>query len=306
MKVSRILIAACVILGVVAGVWMVLRARIDDTELLTAGDVREGDVTTQDGVRLHYWFYDRGTSTVVLKLHGGPGGTSAASRAYFGATLADAFGSVLYFDQRGCGASERDVDAATFTFARAVHDIDDVRSAVIPGHPVVVDGGSFGAMLAVAYGAESGDNVVGYILTSPAMDMRGQSPGYAQFTQEQLATNASDTNVADAAIAPYVHENDPAWDSSNQQDIAAMWSANEHFDTMTVLPLLTRIADKPVLVVSGDSDPLVTPEEVDAMRLYLPHATFVEVPHAGHNFAIAHADEYLSALRAFFATLPKQ
>lgn len=304
LQLGRIVTYSCIALIIGVGIFLAVRAahRVSDSVIAlpsVVDGIREGDVVTTDGVRLHYWLYDRGTDVVTIKLHGGPGGNSAASRAYFGETFADTFGSVLYFDQRGCGASQREVDSSTFTFDRAVKDVQELRAAVIPDHKVVLDGGSFGVMLAVAYGAMTDDDVEAYILASPAMDMAPRSPGYDTFTSAQFAANARDTAAAEAAIVGFVDSNDPAWDSSSQQEIQQYWVANEQLHTASLLSLLAELADEKVLVISGDSDPIVTPTEVDAMKPYLPSATFVQIPNAGHNFAIAHDDEYLAAVQTF-------
>ena len=66
----------------------------------------EGDIMTSDGVRLHYWFYNRGTETVTIFLHGGPGRETYDFRdTYMPDGYADRFGSLLVFDQRGGGRS---------------------------------------------------------------------------------------------------------------------------------------------------------------------------------------------------------
>lgn len=98
----------------------------------------------------------------VLILHGGPGGRSRVpSLNWF-----DGLGlRCIAFDQRGCGASEPAGELAHNTLPLLVADIERLREHLGLARWAVA-GGSWGALLAVAYAAQHPDRVDGLFLRS--------------------------------------------------------------------------------------------------------------------------------------------
>lgn len=102
------------------------------------------------GYRLFYKSFTptgpkRGT---VLCLHGGPGMThnyilSLADLSQFGF-------EVFFYDQLGCGKSERPKNIALFTVERAVEEVENFRRKMKLGKINLV-GSSYGGLLALAY-----------------------------------------------------------------------------------------------------------------------------------------------------------
>jgi proline iminopeptidase len=108
----------------------------------------EGDDEVH-GYRL-YWksVGEAGPAGTVVALHGGPG----ATHDYLG-PLADlaAFGyRVVFYDQLGCGRSERARSVSEYTIDRDVEDLDELRRALGLGRIHLV-GSSYGGLLAIAY-----------------------------------------------------------------------------------------------------------------------------------------------------------
>ena len=98
----------------------------------------------------------------VLVLHGGPGGRSRVpSLNWF-----DGLGvRCIAFDQRGCGASLPAGECAHNTLALLVADIEALREHLGVARWAVA-GGSWGALLAVAYAAQHPARVEGLFLRS--------------------------------------------------------------------------------------------------------------------------------------------
>ncbi len=256
-----------------------------DQTMLT---VVEGDVVSADGVHLRYWFYDRGTKTVVVYLHGGPGSNTSAVRETFGTTLSEALGSLLFFDQRGGGQSSVG-ELSGYTFPVAIDDLKTVVTTVANNKQIILWGHSFGATLAVENAASNdGVAVVGYILDAPwlnerlcAMNRGAMSPeAYEETDQEHarmLQNKAEDTN----------------------KEVQAAWYQNEWLNERDFLPLLSSIT-VPTLVVSGALDTNIPPAQVDAMRPYMPDAEFNQFPGVGHNILFSEqSDAFIEALSRF-------
>ncbi|WP_286270101.1 prolyl aminopeptidase [Thalassotalea hakodatensis] len=96
----------------------------------------------------------------VLYLHGGPGGgTSENHRRYFDPEKYH----YISFDQRGCGQSTPAADIENNTSNKLIDDIEFIRQHLKIEQWLVV-GGSWGTTLALLYGIEHPQRVLGFIL----------------------------------------------------------------------------------------------------------------------------------------------
>jgi proline iminopeptidase len=99
----------------------------------------------------------------LLTLHGGPGLTHNYLEAL--EDLADER-PVIFFDQLGCGDSERPRDLSLWTVERSVAEVDSVREALGLGR-FHLFGNSWGGWLALSYVLAHPDSgVTGLILSS--------------------------------------------------------------------------------------------------------------------------------------------
>lgn len=99
----------------------------------------------------------------LLLLHGGPG----ATHEYFGELekLLDA--EVIYYDQLGCGASDRPADESLWTLARYVDEVEQVRQGLGLGpENFFLLGHSWGGILALEYALAHGDQLRGLIVAN--------------------------------------------------------------------------------------------------------------------------------------------
>ncbi len=280
-----------------------------------SGDNIEGDVIVSDGVRLHYWYYNRGSSTVTIFLHGGPGGSTADFRGSGQAlAYANQFGSLLTFDQRGGGQSDRSANlASTITIARFAQDINDLRSALIPNKKVILFGRSWGGVLAVLYANTHPVDVSGYILVSPGTfegdsatleaERRLVTTAYgsdyvARFCQQEEET-VRNLALEHSTAAELLAEKGTA--GENDVDVGTAFNTNEQLFTKDLYASLVDLATVPTLVVYGQLDTQVPPAAVEAMKKYLPSASFIELSGC-HGVVYAKQTEFFAAVKTFLST----
>ncbi len=111
-----------------------------------------------------------GTPPVVL-LHGGPGQGSAHFDALAGPFMEREL-RMVYFDQRGSGASERPA-SGDYALSTLVEDIEALRRAL--GVPkLTLIGHSFGSVLGLEYAAKYPDHVAHLIVVAGLWDTQVQ------------------------------------------------------------------------------------------------------------------------------------
>ncbi|MEX0883250.1 MAG: alpha/beta fold hydrolase, partial [Cyclobacteriaceae bacterium] len=83
---------------------------------------------------------------IIIILHGGPAVQHEYLRPEFD-ELAKV-GRVIYYDQRGCGKSER---ADSYAWQEHVNDLNKIINCFSKGEKVVLAGSSWGSILAILY-----------------------------------------------------------------------------------------------------------------------------------------------------------
>jgi proline iminopeptidase len=127
---------------------------------------------TVNGVKLHSEAFGHPDSTLVVFLHGGPGGDYRA--LLHGKELASHGYRVVFYDQRGSGLSQR-LPKSSYTSAGigALDIMYDELSGVIahyrtkPNQKVYLVGRSWGAILATGYAAKYPNRVQGLVVAEP-------------------------------------------------------------------------------------------------------------------------------------------
>ncbi|RZM20547.1 MAG: alpha/beta hydrolase [Pedobacter sp.] len=109
--------------------------------------------------RLAYWTVGQERQTVVV-LHGGPGAPHQYLRPEFDALSQTA--KVIYYDQRGCGKSER---APSYIWQEHVADLKRLITTLAKDQKVILVGSSWGFVLATLYAYTYPGDVKGVILT---------------------------------------------------------------------------------------------------------------------------------------------
>lgn len=195
----------------------------------------EGFVDVEGG-RVWYQVTGTGDRTPILVLHGGPGIPHDYLEELAG--LGDER-PVVFYDQLGCGRSERPEDPALWTRERFARELDTVRRE-LGLESVILYGHSWGTILAVDYlsgaAGERPDGVRGAVLAGPALcipcwveDARALIATLPQAERDAIdegeRTGATDSDAYRQAMqafyARYVCRLDP-WPDSVQRALATM------------------------------------------------------------------------------------
>jgi pimeloyl-ACP methyl ester carboxylesterase len=225
--------------------------------------------------------------------------------------------TVVTFDHRGHGESDKPDDVASYSFDRLALDVVAVADAAgldrfrLLGH-------SMGGMVSRKVALRHADRVDALVMmdTSP-----GPIPGFDPDLVEIAATIALEQgkdelkavlDMAKTLDTPahqrvlsarpgYQAFNDRKWDALSP----VMWAAlvreiahqRDELDAMRALPM-------PVFVIVGEQDgPLVGPSR--AMVDTIPGAALAVIPDAGHSPQFENAGAWFAALDGFLATLPE-
>lgn len=274
-------------------------------------------VHADDGCRL--WATRSGQGDPLLFCHGGPGLWDMF--ADLAGTLADV-ATVVRWDQRGCGRSER---RGPYTVARYLADLDAVRGQ-LAGTRTALLGHSWGATLALRYALQHPDWVSHLIYVSgTGIDPRAtwNSAFGHSFRQrlgadlprwEQLnnraRTPAEDKELAvlqwsadfvdkDAAVAHAKAMATP-WFEINWECNATLGSEDNQNLATTDVATQCRTMDIPTLIVDGADD--TRPRwAVDSLHQALPNAWRITLTGAGHMPWIEDRHGFHQAVTSFLA-----
>jgi len=277
-----------------------------------------------EGGKVWYQVCGKGTRTPLLVLHGGPG----IPHDYLDnlAQLGDER-PVIFYDQLGCGRSDRPDDPSLWTPERFSRELARVRE-VLGLKEVVLYGHSWGSILAVEYltGAGGVDpaGVRGAILAGPALSMKrwvqdaqrlidGLPAETAAAIREGEQTGATDSDAYQAATQVfyqhYVCRCDP-WPQDVQDAMASMgeqvyltlngpseFSVTGPIKSIDLTPRLSTLT-LPLLFICGQYDE-ATPESTRYYASLAPKAQVVVVPDASHLANYDQPERYMSALRGW-------
>ena len=127
---------------------------------------REGFVEVTGG-KIWYEVLGDGDATPVVTLHGGPGST------HYGLEPLRALAKerpVIFYDQLGCGKSDRPDDSSLWTVERFVEELHLLRAALGLDR-VHILGHSWGTMLAADYYLTHPEGVASLIMSSPCISI---------------------------------------------------------------------------------------------------------------------------------------
>lgn len=236
--------------------------------------------------------------------------------------LADEPVRVVLWDQRGHGRSSaglRRVEIASMSVEHTARDLDVVLRTVVPASsPVVLAGHSMGGMTVMAL-AEQRPDLFGprvraalLVATAASEVALGERPGEASVMR--LAARGlplppgGSTRLRALVAALFGEDPDPvAVDTARTQvastkltTFAAFYGALLSTDVSGGFPALGRVR---VAIMAGRLDPLMPVSRARALRVALPHATFVEMPRAGHMLPWEATDDVADEVRGLLAEL---
>lgn len=284
-----------------------------------SGGPREGLVQVTGG-RVWYRVVGNGSGTPILLLHGGPGFTSHYLDPM--ARLGDER-PVIFYDQLGCGRSDRPGDPSLWRVERFVEELAQVRAA-LGLRRVHLFGHSWGTMLAVDYLLTRPEGVRSLVLASPALSiprwledtgrLRRSLPPEVQETllrHERAGTTDSDEYQQASAefekrfvirLDPMPPEVEASYANQSAAVYGTMWGPSEFHGTGNLkdydrTPRLGEIA-LPTLFTAGRHDE-ATPEATAWYAGLVPGAETVIFEHSAHMTMNEEPDRYLEVIRDF-------
>jgi proline iminopeptidase len=281
--------------------------------------MREGTVVTANG-RIWYAVYgEHRQKTPILVLHGGPGFISMSD----GLEPLWQDRPVYFYDQLGCGNSDRAADRGFYSVENYVAELAQVRAA-LKLDELYLMGFSWGCALACAYmldnrpGGVKGILLCAPYLSSPAWDADQRRnivrmpPGIRAAIETGEATGDFG-EVYQAAMMCYYEKHVcllSPWPASLQKSFSrlnadvyhTMWGQSEF--TMTgklkefdLTPRLPEIAH-PVLLTCGDRDEAGVKTVKDFQQRF-PDARMAVLPQASHLHQIERPEIFAAVIKDF-------
>ncbi len=281
--------------------------------------MREGFISIEGHNTWYSVHGEEKKGTPLLVLHGGPGFLSMPQVV---SELASER-PVYFYDQYGCGRSDRAPDNTSYSVKNYVNEVGDVRRE-LGLDEIYLMGFSWGTALACAYMvAKEQAGVKGLILCGPFLSTprwdADQRHNIAHMLEEIRNAIEEGEKTADygeryqTAMMEYYRKHvcrlDPwpdylqeAFTRLNPDVYQTMWGPSEFTSTGTLknldlLPDLHRIR-QPVLLVSGDADEAGV-KTVKDYQMAFPHADMAVIPHASHLHHIEQPEIFKAVVRSF-------
>ena len=265
-------------------------------------------------------FNSSAPGTPLLVLHGGPGFLSMPQVV---SDLADER-PVVFYDQLGCGRSDRPADLSFASVVHYVSELAAVRDALDLPHCHLL-AHSWGAMLAAEYvlrrrpAGIRGLVLCGPLLSTPLWerDQRRHIARMSPRVRQAIAVaeecrrfdSASYQNATTEFYRAHVCRLDPwpdfldnALGQFNQEVYLSLWGPSEFTITgslkdANLVPRLPEI-QLPVLLTGGEHDE-AAPDTLLTFRDALPLGEMLVLPRAAHLHHLEQPDLFLAAVRAF-------
>lgn len=230
---------------------------VDAVTLLRRSTEAVNWVELTDGTRLASWSDGKlGALPPVVLLHGGPGLWDDLGP--LGELISDQT-LVHRYDQRGCGLSRSGAEDTTYPVAQAVADLETLREQWhqrFGGHDRwVVIGHSFGAALALAYGAAHPDRIaaIGYLDGTGIGDWRTAYRPERDRRRSPWAERFSDLDARDRTAEEEVEWRALSWAPDYADPAAGMASARllARIDLPINYPLNRSLAADPEVADSA-------------------------------------------------------
>lgn len=277
---------------------------------------------------------ERATTPLVI-VHGGPGGHVYNFEHTIGPAL-EAFSTVIYYEQRGCGRSDQPADPYTYSIEMLVADLEALRTA-LQLDQINLLGFSFGGELALEYALAHPDRVERLIVQAPSLGRRVGGPGlfddhtacvqlhgFQMVAYGDVARRVHDIATTDDAITTRL---DRVWQTVDTETVdrllfhnhtaarlnRRLWSESGLINTGHMLAALTQqtaevsLLDRlpalnvPALVLAGLYDRNIGIEACRDVATRLPQARLVIFEHSAHFPDMEEPEKYAAAVRAFLA-----
>jgi len=279
----------------------------------------EGFINVKGG-KVWYRVVGKGDKTPVLLLHGGPGATS-----YYLNPLAELGKDrpVIFFDQLGCGRSDKTIDTTMMTTEFFVEEVEQVKKA-LGLKEYYLYGQSWGTMLGTDYYLAHPEGIKAVILSSPAISspmwikdadtLLNTLPDSLRLTirkHEEAGTYKSKEYQEAMRIyyehfiarnVPWSADIDSTFTYISEEVYEHMWGKSEFTVTGNLKDYdrTGRLHEfkVPVLFISGEYDE-ARPSTVEYYSSLVPDSRFVIIKNAAHMTMQDNPEEDLKAIRDF-------
>jgi proline iminopeptidase len=283
---------------------------------------REGTIAVPGG-NVHYWIYGAG-GTPLLCLHGGPG----MSHDYLDALvdLADRR-MVVFYDQLGCGLSDRPDDPSLWTIQRSVAEVAAVCAELDLGR-IHLFGNSWGGWLAMQYVVDRRPDLASLIISSspPSVaravremnELRRELPAEVQrVIADHEARQRFDCPEYTAAVMVFYKRHLcrlDRWPDGVERALGAgfgagpymtMWGPSEFgpvIGNLNSWDITERLAEirVPALVTVGRHDEM-RPEHMAVLAEAIPDAELVIFENSSHMAFVEERGAYIRTVRRFLS-----
>ena len=233
--------------------------------------------------------------------------------------------TVIRYDERGCGLSDRKVDEDGFEFERWLGDLEAVVDTAAPDRFALL-GISQGAGIAIAYAIRHPERVSrlilygGYLRGSARLDERMREQGEMMASAIRTGWGARNPAFRRLFTTLFLPEGTPeqiAWfeelqrTSASPETAARIWAARMAIDVSDLAPLVTV----PTLVLHAREDGLVPYKYGRELASAIPGARFVPLEGCNHILLedepawpafLAEVQTFLTGSAPAIATSPRQ
>lgn len=264
--------------------------------------MREGFLELDEGKIWHSAYGEDRKGTPILAIHGGPGFLSMPEVV---CELAEER-PVHFYDQLGCGRSDRASDPSQYSLDNYVEELAEVRER-LGLTSVYLMGFSWGTALACAYTLQRGlDGIAGLILCGPYLSTarwdRDQRTNIARMPEAERRAIEDGERSGDfgeayqnammayyarhvCRLSPWPDFVQEAFSRLNPEVYNSMWGKSEFTISGTLrdldlVPSLPRLS-VPALLICGDNDE-ADPRTVKEYQMAFPSADMAVIHNASH------------------------
>lgn len=261
-----------------------------------------------------------GIGQPLIVLHGGPG----YPHDYLeGLAELGSDRPVIFYDQLGCGRSERPDDPSLWVLDRFVEEFERVRLAAVGDRPVHLLGHSWGSMLAIEIAARAPEHVASLVMDSPVVSaarfkhdvatLRAALPDHVRAVLDREEANGTTGSEAYQRAEYAFFERHliriefpqsmiRSMEGFGRPVYSVMWGAGElsftgnlsSFDRLDALPELRM----PVLYLVGRHDE-VPPSAAELYQKRTPASELQIFEESSHMKHLEQPAEYLARVREF-------
>jgi len=251
-----------------------------------------------NGIRIHY--EEQGVGPALVLVHGLGGSTQLWHR--IAPELAEHF-RVVSYDLRGSGLSQK--PAGPYSLALLINDLAALIGALDLA-PATLIGHSMSGGLVLAYAAAHAEHVTALVGVGAVCEV----PDAGREGLRERAALVREGGIADVAEAVAANGTDPSWrqrDEEAYESFRDSLAANdpEGYAALALVVADLHVSDlleavsAPVLLITGETDPVSPPAANLASVESLPDARYASIAECGHIAPLERPRELLEALGPF-------